>query len=72
VVSLTTRLPGIHPLDGGWPWQELARGKLDELHARIAALEKTAALLRSALECGCRRLESCGKTAHLVAQSRPR
>lgn len=58
-------------LDGGRPWQELARGKLDELQARIAELEDTAALLRSALECGCRSLESCGKAAHLVAQSRP-
>jgi MerR family transcriptional regulator, redox-sensitive transcriptional activator SoxR len=37
-------------LDGGRPWQELARGKLDELHARIAELEETAALPQSALD----------------------
>ena len=58
-------------LDGGRPWQRLARGKLDELQGRIAELEETTALLRSALECGCRSLETCGKAAHLAALGPP-
>jgi MerR family redox-sensitive transcriptional activator SoxR len=53
-------------LDGGRPWQALARRKLKELQGRIAELEQTTALLRSALACGCRSLETCGRTAHLV------
>jgi MerR family redox-sensitive transcriptional activator SoxR len=53
-------------LDGGRPWQALAARKLEELRGRIAELEQTAVLLRSAMECGCRRLETCGRTAHLA------
>jgi MerR family redox-sensitive transcriptional activator SoxR len=58
-------------LDGGRPWQALARTKVRELQDRIAELERTTALLRSALECGCRRLEACGRAAHLATVSRP-
>jgi DNA-binding transcriptional MerR regulator len=54
-------------LDGGRPWQALARRKVSELQGRIAELEQTMALLRSALECGCRSLETCRRTAHLAA-----
>jgi MerR family transcriptional regulator, redox-sensitive transcriptional activator SoxR len=59
-------------LDGGRPWQALARRKVEELQGQIAELEQTKALLRSALECGCRRLESCGRAAHLATLGRPR
>jgi DNA-binding transcriptional MerR regulator len=59
-------------LDGGRPWQALARRKVEELQGQIAELEQTKALLRSALECGCRRLESCGRAAHLTTLGRPR
>jgi DNA-binding transcriptional MerR regulator len=58
-------------LDGGRPWQALARRKVEELEARIAELERTTALLRSALECGCQSLESCGRAAHLAALTGP-
>ena len=58
-------------LDGGRPWQALAHRKVEELQGRIAELEQTTALLRSALECGCRSLETCGKTAHLATQAGP-
>jgi len=58
-------------LDGGRPWQALARRKVEELQGRIAELEQTMALLRSALECGCRSLETCGRTAHLVTLGDP-
>ena len=58
-------------LDGGRPWQALARRKVEELQGRIAQLEQTTALLRSALECGCRSLETCGRTAHLVSLGDP-
>ena len=51
----------------GRPWQALARRKVEELQGRIAELEQTMALLRSALECGCRSLETCRQTAHLAA-----
>jgi MerR family transcriptional regulator, redox-sensitive transcriptional activator SoxR len=54
-------------LDGGRPWQALARRKVEELQGRIAELEQTTALLRSALECGCRSPETCGRAAHLAA-----
>lgn len=57
-------------LDGGRPWQVLARVKVEELRGRIAELEETTTLLRSALECGCRSLETCGRTAHLAALGR--
>jgi MerR family transcriptional regulator, redox-sensitive transcriptional activator SoxR len=58
-------------LDGGRPWQALARRKVEELQGRIAELEQTTALLRSALQCGCRSLETCGRTAHLVPLADP-
>jgi MerR family redox-sensitive transcriptional activator SoxR len=58
-------------LDGGRPWQELAFQKVEELEGRIAELEQTKALLRSAVECGCRSLEACGRTAHLATLARP-
>ena len=58
-------------LDGGRPWQALARRKVEELQGRITELEQTTALLRSALECGCRSLETCGRTAHLVTLGDP-
>jgi MerR family transcriptional regulator, redox-sensitive transcriptional activator SoxR len=58
-------------LDGGRPWQALARRKIEELQGRIAELERTTALLHSALECGCRSLETCGRTAHLAALADP-
>ena len=58
-------------LDGGRPWQALARRKVGELQGRIAELEETTALLRSAMACGCRRLESCGRAAHLATVGRP-
>jgi MerR family redox-sensitive transcriptional activator SoxR len=58
-------------LDGGRPWQALARRKVKELEGRIAELEETTALLRSAMECGCRRLETCGRAAHLASLGRP-
>jgi MerR family redox-sensitive transcriptional activator SoxR len=58
-------------LDGGRPWRALARRKVEELQGRIAELEQTTALLRSALECGCRSLETCGRTAHLAALAGP-
>jgi MerR family transcriptional regulator, redox-sensitive transcriptional activator SoxR len=58
-------------LDGGRPWQALARRKVEELQGRIAELEQTTALLRSALECGCRSLETCGRAAHLAALAGP-
>ena len=58
-------------LDGGRPWQALARRKVQELQGRIAELEQTTALLRAALECGCRRLEACDRAAHLATVSRP-
>jgi MerR family transcriptional regulator, redox-sensitive transcriptional activator SoxR len=58
-------------LDGGRPWQALARRKVEELQGRIAELEQTTALLRSALECGCRSLETCGRAAHLAALADP-
>lgn len=58
-------------LDGGRPWQPLALGKLEELQSRIAELEQTTALLRSALACGCRSLEACGRTAHLATLADP-
>jgi hypothetical protein len=49
----------------------LARRKVEELQGRIAELEQTTALLRSALECGCRSLETCGRAAHLMALAGP-
>jgi MerR family transcriptional regulator, redox-sensitive transcriptional activator SoxR len=58
-------------LDGGRPWQALARRKVEELQGRIAELEQTTALLRSAMACGCRSLETCGRTAHLAALAGP-
>ena len=58
-------------LDGGRPWQALARGKVEELQGRIAELEQTTALLRSALACGCRRLETCDRTTHLATLAGP-
>jgi MerR family redox-sensitive transcriptional activator SoxR len=58
-------------LDGGRPWQALARQKVEELQGRIAELEQTTALLRSALECGCRSLETCGRAAHLATLAGP-
>jgi MerR family transcriptional regulator, redox-sensitive transcriptional activator SoxR len=58
-------------LDGGRPWQALARRKVEELQGRIAELEQTTALLRSALECGCRSLETCGRAAHLAVGAGP-
>jgi MerR family redox-sensitive transcriptional activator SoxR len=58
-------------LDGGRPWQALARRKVEELQGRITELEQTTALLRSALECGCCSLETCGRTAHLVTLGDP-
>jgi MerR family redox-sensitive transcriptional activator SoxR len=58
-------------LDGGRPWQALARRKVEELQGRIAELEETTALLRSAMACGCRRLETCGRAAHLATVGRP-
>jgi DNA-binding transcriptional MerR regulator len=58
-------------LDGGRPWQALARRKVGELQGRMAELEQTTALLRSALECDCRSLEACGRTAHLVTLGDP-
>jgi MerR family transcriptional regulator, redox-sensitive transcriptional activator SoxR len=58
-------------LDGGRPWQALARRKVQELQGRIVELEQTAALLRSAMECGCRSLETCGRTTHLVTLADP-
>lgn len=58
-------------LDGGRPWQALARRKVKELRGRIAELEQTTALLRSALECGCRSLETCGRAAHLATWAGP-
>jgi DNA-binding transcriptional MerR regulator len=57
-------------LGGGRPWQELARAKVEELRGRIAELEETTTLLRSALECRCRSLETCGRTAHLASLGR--
>jgi MerR family redox-sensitive transcriptional activator SoxR len=58
-------------LDGGRPWQALARRKVKELEGRIAELEETTALLRSAMECGCQSLETCGRAAHLATLGRP-
>jgi MerR family transcriptional regulator, redox-sensitive transcriptional activator SoxR len=58
-------------LDGGRPWQALARRKVEELQGRIAELEQTRALLRSVLECGCQSLEACDKAAHLAALADP-
>jgi MerR family redox-sensitive transcriptional activator SoxR len=58
-------------LDGGHPWQALARRKVEELQGRIAELEQTTALLRSALACGCRSLETCGRAAHLATLADP-
>jgi MerR family transcriptional regulator, redox-sensitive transcriptional activator SoxR len=58
-------------LDGGRPWQALAGRKVEELQGRIAELEQTTALLRSALECSCRSLEACGRTAHLATLADP-
>jgi MerR family redox-sensitive transcriptional activator SoxR len=58
-------------LDGGRPWHALARQKVEELQGRIAELEQTTALLRSAMDCGCRSLETCGRTAHLVTPAGP-
>ena len=52
-------------LDGTPPWQRLARRKLHELEGRIDELRRAVGLLESALECGCRRLETCGRVAHL-------
>jgi DNA-binding transcriptional MerR regulator len=52
-------------LDGTPPWQRLARGKLQELEGRIDELRQAVGLLQSALECGCRRLETCGRIPHL-------
>jgi hypothetical protein len=49
----------------------LARRKVEELQGRIAELEQTTALLRSALECGCRSLETCGRVAHLAVLAGP-
>jgi len=37
----------------------------------MAELEQTTALLRSALACGCRSLETCGRAAHLAALAGP-
>jgi hypothetical protein len=34
-------------------------------------LQQAAELLRSALGCGCRRLETCGRAAHLSATASP-
>ena len=58
-------------LDGGRPWHALARQKVEELQGRIAELEQTTALLRSAMDCGCRSLETCGRTAHLATLAGP-
>ena len=58
-------------LDGGRPWQALARRKVEELQGRIAELEQTTALLRSAMECGCRSLDTCGRAAHLATLAGP-
>ena len=58
-------------LGGGRPWQALARRKVEELQGRIAELEQTMTLLRSAMECGCQSLETCGRAAHLVTLGRP-
>jgi MerR family transcriptional regulator, redox-sensitive transcriptional activator SoxR len=53
-------------LDGGRPWQTLARRKLSELDARIADLHQALGLLRTALECGCRDLATCDRAGHLA------
>jgi MerR family transcriptional regulator, redox-sensitive transcriptional activator SoxR len=61
-------------LDGRPPWQGLARQKLVELEGRIDDLRRAIGLLGAALDCGCRRLEACGRAAHLaeVAADAPR
>jgi hypothetical protein len=50
----------------------LTIGELEELQGRIAQLEQTTALLRSALACGCQSLEACDRTAHLAPDRRQR
>jgi DNA-binding transcriptional MerR regulator len=54
-------------LDGGRPWQKLAARKLEELDARIAELHQAFGLLQAALDCRCRSLAACERTAHLAA-----
>jgi MerR family redox-sensitive transcriptional activator SoxR len=53
-------------LDGRPPWQRRARQKLVELEGRIDDLRRAIGLLDAALDCGCRRLEACGRAAHLA------
>jgi MerR family transcriptional regulator, redox-sensitive transcriptional activator SoxR len=50
----------------GRPWQRRARQKLVELEGRIDDLRRAIGLLDAALDCGCRRLEACGRAAHLA------
>ena len=57
-------------LDDAPPWLR-ARGKLRELEGRVDKLQQAVGLLQSALECGCRRLETCGRAAHLFAAGSP-
>ena len=52
-------------LDAAPPWQGLARAKLQELNSKIDELQETVELLQSALDCGCRRLDTCGRVADL-------
>jgi DNA-binding transcriptional MerR regulator len=59
-------------LDGAPPWQRLARQKLKELDGRIDELRRAVGLLESALECGCRRLETCDRAEHLACLEAPR
>jgi MerR family transcriptional regulator, redox-sensitive transcriptional activator SoxR len=53
-------------LDGERRWPGLARRRLEELGTRIEELHQARTLLQAALDCGCRRLASCDRTAHLA------
>lgn len=55
-------------LDGGRGWPELAAVKADQIQARISDLQDALAVLDAAVACGCERLETCDRTAHLTGR----
>lgn len=58
-------------LDGGGGWPELAADKAGEITARISDLQDALEVLNAAVACGCERLETCDRTTHLIAMTRP-
>jgi hypothetical protein len=55
---------------GKAPGIDLLARKLSQIQDRIAELERISEVIRSALDCGCRSLESCQKVAQLASLGR--